>query len=40
MIVNKLFAKDVIQRGKKDQYDIQYYMRNDYVDFLKECVKN
>ena len=35
MIVNKLFAKVVIQRGKKDQYDIQYHMRNDYVDFLK-----
>jgi len=34
-IVNKLFAKVVIQRGKKDQYDIQYHMRDDYVDFLK-----
>lgn len=35
MIANKLFAKVVIQRGRNDQYDIQYHMRDDYVDFLK-----
>lgn len=34
MIANKLLDRVIIQRGTKEKYDITYYMRDDFSDFV------